>query len=102
MMPHPTTVGLTLCDLYLIEEGTRKRSTVGAFTQQNGISDGEGSGTAIYRVRVRPGSSCWNARRVRDLSGGDMPRRADGCVYLWQWSLASLLADGANFAEEHL
>jgi hypothetical protein len=82
------------------EQRCRRTDRVGAYRCE--VADSEGSGSAIYRVRVRPGSSCWDARRVRDLSGGDMPRRAEGCVYLWQWSLGGLLADGANFAEEHL
>jgi hypothetical protein len=51
------------------------------------VGDSEGSGTAVYRVSIRPGSSCWDARRIRDDSEAGMPRRAGGCVYRWQWSL---------------
>ncbi len=32
MVPHPVVIGLTLCDLVIREERTRKTSTVGAFT----------------------------------------------------------------------
>jgi hypothetical protein len=66
------------------------------------VGDGEGSGTATYSVRLRPGSSCWDARRLIDASEGGMPRNPDGCVRAWQWSPQRLLDQGANFAEEHL
>lgn len=55
------------------------------------VTDSEGSGGAGYRVRLRPGSSCWKARLVNDAAEGPMPRDAAGCVYRWQWSLLSLL-----------
>ncbi|MBY0229310.1 MAG: hypothetical protein K2W96_08540 [Gemmataceae bacterium] len=33
MIPHPTAVGLTLCDNSIIERGTNKRTTVGSFSR---------------------------------------------------------------------
>jgi hypothetical protein len=52
------------------------------------VSDREGSGGGEYRVRVRAGSSCFDGRLTRDASeDGDMPRRVQGCIHLWQWRL---------------
>jgi hypothetical protein len=44
----------------------------------------EGSGQAVYRVRLRDNSSCWDARLER---GAMMDERVSGCVHRWQWSL---------------
>jgi hypothetical protein len=55
------------------------------------VGDAEGSGSVAYRVVVRPDSSCWRGRLVRDVGEGPMPRRIRGCVHLWQWSLADVL-----------
>jgi len=46
--------------------------------------DREGSGQAVYRVRLRDNSSCWDARLER---GAMMDERVSGCVHRWQWSL---------------
>jgi hypothetical protein len=45
-------------------------------------SDGVG-----YAVRVRAGSSCWNARLIGGGAGHEdiWPSRASGCVRRWQW-----------------
>jgi hypothetical protein len=56
-----------------------------------GVSDRSGSGGADYRVRMRNDSSCWRARRTGGSFEPPMPRRVSGCVYLWQWTLLSLL-----------
>jgi hypothetical protein len=44
----------------------------------------DGSSGAEFRVRVRDGSSCWDASRVH---GTGLDRRLSGCVHRWQWSL---------------
>lgn len=44
------------------------------------------SGYVVYRVRVRPHSSCWTAT-LEDNSENGMSRKLSGCVHLWQWSL---------------
>jgi hypothetical protein len=49
------------------------------------VSDTSGSGRTDYRVRVRPGSSCWTAdRSAADGFEGEMPERLEGCVRRWQ------------------
>jgi hypothetical protein len=48
------------------------------------VRDREGSGGATYRVRMRPHSSCWDARLTEDESEGGMPDLLDGCVYRWE------------------
>jgi hypothetical protein len=48
--------------------------------------DGEGSGSAVYRVRMRGNGSCWDARLLR---GALMDEHVSGCVHRWQWSLLS-------------
>jgi hypothetical protein len=53
------------------------------------VYDSEASGTARYRVMVRPGSSCWDDVLVLDWSEDGMPRSVSGCVHRWQWSLLS-------------
>jgi hypothetical protein len=40
---------------------------------------GGSAGGATYRVRVRPGSSCWRGRA--DVHTQGLPRRISGCVY---------------------
>jgi len=42
------------------------------------------SDVETYFVRVKPGSSCWTARRTEREYPGDVPAES-GCVYLWQW-----------------
>ena len=54
------------------------------------VTDREGSGSARYTVRRRPGSSCWDAALTADSSEGGMLRRVSGCVHRWKWSLVSL------------
>jgi hypothetical protein len=41
------------------------------------VLDSEGSGDVIYRVRVRPGSSCWDGTG----GGRGRPGRISGCVH---------------------
>ena len=55
------------------------------------VLDSSGSGSARYAVVVDEGS-CWRARRM-DRGGyeGVMPRTAEGCVHLIEWSLLELL-----------
>ena len=48
------------------------------------VRDAAGSGGATYRVRMRSGSSCWDARLTDDDSEGTMPEMLDGCVYRWE------------------
>jgi len=54
------------------------------------VLDQEGSGEVAYRVEVEPDSSCWSGRLK--YQSGFMPRRIDGCVPLWDWSLFDLVA----------
>ncbi len=42
------------------------------------VTDAEGSGAAVYRVRVRRSSSCWDARRIK--RGIGMPERVSGSI----------------------
>jgi hypothetical protein len=42
------------------------------------VSDTSGSSTVGYRVRVRPGSSCWDGTG----GGSGRPRRISGCVHM--------------------
>jgi hypothetical protein len=47
------------------------------------------SGIVGYRVAVRPGTSCWDARILatdRESMAG-MPKTASGCVRRWEWGL---------------
>lgn len=56
------------------------------------VSDGSGSGTAVYGIRVEPDSSCWTGRLVAGYEvEGTMPRRISGCVHRWQWTLWDVL-----------
>jgi hypothetical protein len=49
------------------------------------LPDPRGSGDPTsYNVRIREGSSCWEARRVH---GSTSAKRLDGCVHRWQWRL---------------
>ena len=45
------------------------------------------SDPAAYDVRVRPGSSCWDARLARPDVPSDLPRSLEGCVHRWQWTI---------------
>jgi hypothetical protein len=56
-----------------------------------GVLGREGSGGALYRIRVLQGTSCWTGILVKDGSEGGMPHDLRGCVHRWQWSLTSLL-----------
>lgn len=55
------------------------------------VADSEGSGGATYRVRVRPGGSCWTATLQDRAAAETMPSDLGGCVHRWQWSLVDLL-----------
>ena len=55
------------------------------------VADSAGSGGVDYRVRVRSGSSCFDGRMTAGYGEGTMPKRIDGCVYRWQWTLLDLL-----------
>ena len=44
MIPRPSAVGLTICERVIVEEGTRNRSLIGAFTRLFG---GESIGTLL-------------------------------------------------------
>ncbi len=50
------------------------------------VWDSGGSGTVVYAVRVRPDSSCWDAR-LDSPTGEPMPRTVGGCVHRWQWTV---------------
>lgn len=55
------------------------------------VLDGGGSGGVDYLVHMRGDSSCFDATRTtRDLEGGTR-KHFGGCVFLWQWSLLSIL-----------
>jgi hypothetical protein len=54
------------------------------------VDDSAGSGGVEYRVRVRSGTSCFEGRATAG-SGEAMPKRIDGCVHRWQWTLLDLL-----------
>lgn len=51
-----------------------------------GVWDGAVSGNVSYRVRLRPGSSCWDAR-IPGRPAISLSRTLDGCVHRWQWSV---------------
>ena len=63
----------------------------GARMWQCDVVEPEQSGGARYLVRTRPDGSCWTAERIEDYSEGPMPRSAQDCVRLWQWSETDLL-----------
>ncbi|MDA0184902.1 hypothetical protein OJ997_31655 [Solirubrobacter phytolaccae] len=48
----------------------------------------DSGGGASYEVKLRPGSSCWDGRRLQNASYEvDPPRELSGCVRRWQWSI---------------
>jgi hypothetical protein len=55
------------------------------------VDDSGSSGVVRYDVRVRAGSSCWDARLLR-ADGEPMPRRVSGCVHRWQPSVLAWAA----------
>jgi hypothetical protein len=54
------------------------------------VADPSFSGSLIYRVRVRPASSCWDGRLVSGTEGRYGDGTVSGCVHRWQWSLLGL------------
>jgi hypothetical protein len=67
-----------------------RRTGAGAWTCD--AHSEELSAAQRYELRMVPDGSCWRARRI-DFSGpaSDLPRVADDCVRLWQWSALDLL-----------
>lgn len=60
----------------------------GARTWTCSVTDG--SAGSHYRVRVRAGSSCWDARRTGPAYTL-FPAAASGCVHRLEWTLADVL-----------
>jgi hypothetical protein len=57
------------------------------------VASDPGSGWSdAYRVTLRQGSSCWDARRTMAGSPA-LDDHLDGCVHLWQWTLWDVLPD---------
>ncbi len=50
------------------------------------VPDRAVSSVVRYRVRVRRGSSCWDALVVVQSTDTSLPRNVSGCVHLWQWT----------------
>jgi len=55
------------------------------------VPDRRAYGVVSYRVGIRCGGSCWAAQITDDYTESGMPKRVDGCVHRWQWSLSALL-----------
>lgn len=48
----------------------------------------DSGGRATYAVKLRPGSSCWDAQLRKSFSSEvEPPQELSGCVRRWQWSL---------------
>jgi hypothetical protein len=59
-----------------VRDGCRREDAPRTYTCF--VGDRSGSAGVNYRVRLRPGSSCFDARTPR---GHRMPARISGCVY---------------------
>jgi hypothetical protein len=55
----------------------------GALTWSCTVLDDEGSSQGTYRVVLRSGSSCWDARLLGPSNPG-LPRAASRCVHRWE------------------
>ena len=54
------------------------------------LEGSHGRGNVTYSITVKPGSSCWTGVVLVQDPIEPLPARIDGCVHLWQWSLADI------------
>ena len=55
------------------------------------VSDQGGSGSYLYKVRVEPDSSCWQATLVSDYGETAAPKNLQSCVNVFQGGWAGVI-----------